>query len=238
MKHSILIAGILGAGLAAHARDKKPADVTVYVKGSTLGPVYLTARGTVTWMFARIGVRVAWHDGVQAQGAPLTSPVTVQVEFADRAQAGVSKEALARALPFGDHSGAITVMYDRIQFVANGSSREAPLLAHVLAHELGHVLERTDAHSAAGVMKAHWDGEDLDAMERKPLEFTPRDVAMIRDRLSLRVAGLEPIDRAAPGFRQYGDFRRPGPLHDLSQRRIITFTGRFSPPFPPAQPEE
>jgi hypothetical protein len=219
MKHFMLIAGILGAGLAAHARDKKPADVTVYVEGSTPGPVYLTARATVTRMFARIGVRVVWHDGVQAQDPRSPGPLTVQVEFADREQSDVSKEALARALPFDDHSGAITVMYDRIQFIANGSSREAPLLAHVLAHELGHVLERTDAHSVAGVMKAHWDGQDLETMERKPLDFTSGDVAMIRDGLSLRVARLDAVDRDAPGFRQYGDFRWPGAFHDPSEER-------------------
>jgi hypothetical protein len=51
MKPSILIAGILVAGLAAaHARDSKPADVTVYVNGDNAAPgsVYYPARATVT----------------------------------------------------------------------------------------------------------------------------------------------------------------------------------------------
>jgi hypothetical protein len=139
-------------------------------------------------MFARIGVRVVWRDGELKEGAP-TSPVNIQVQFTDQAPAGVSRDALARALPFGDHSVAITVMFDRIRFVAHRSSREAPILAHVLAHEIGHVLQRTNAHAAVGVMKAHWDGADYDAMEKKPLEFTALDLEMIKDGLRLRIAG-------------------------------------------------
>jgi len=49
-------------------------------------------------------------------------------------------------------------------------------------------LEGTNAHAPAGVMKAHWNGQDYDAMERKPLEFTSLDVEMIRDGLNLRKA--------------------------------------------------
>ncbi len=154
MKHSIRIAGILVAGLTAHARDSKPADVTVYVNGDSPGSVYSSARETATWIFARIGVRVAWHDGELSEGAPPASPVTIQVQFTHKAPAGVSGDALACALPFGGHAVAITVMFDRIRFVANGSSREAPILAHVLAHEIGHVLLRTDGHTDVGVMKA------------------------------------------------------------------------------------
>lgn len=81
-------------------------------------------------------------------------------------------DALAFALPFTDGTTAFTVMYNRIQFVAGRSGREQAILAHVLAHEIGHVLQRTDRHVGTGVMKAYWNGHDHDAMEKKPLEFT------------------------------------------------------------------
>jgi hypothetical protein len=189
MKTSILIAGILAAGIAAQARDSKPADVTVYVKGDNTAPspVAQGARATVTWMFARVGVRLAWRGGEPATGAPSGSPVTVQVRFTGELP-NASREALAYALPFGDQGAAIYVMYDRVRWIAGRSSREAPILAHVLAHEIGHVLQRTNAHAPDGVMKAHWNGQDYDAMEKKPLEFTRVDIEMIRDGLNLRKA--------------------------------------------------
>jgi tetratricopeptide (TPR) repeat protein len=186
MKTAMLIAGILAAGLTAHARDPKPVDVTVYVNGDDWPPILVDrrARDTVTWMYARIGVRLAWRDDAPGSGAVYG----VQVRFAREASDGVSQVALARALPFGEAGVAIHVMYERIRFVARRSSQEAPILAHVLAHEIGHVLQGTNAHAPGGVMKAHWNGQDYDAMERKPLEFTSLDVDLIKDGLNLRKA--------------------------------------------------
>jgi hypothetical protein len=200
MKTFMLIAGILTAGLTARAHDAKPADVTVYVKGDSSAPssVDQVSRATVTWMFARVGVRVVWHDGEPKASAPSGSPVTIQVRFATEAPAGVSQEALARALPFGEQGVAITVMYERVRFVARRPNREAPILAHVLAHEIGHVLQATDVHAETGVMKAHWNGQDYDAMGRTPLEFTSYDVDLIRNGLNMRkarIAGSAPEAR-------------------------------------------
>jgi hypothetical protein len=75
--------------------------------------------------------------------------------------------------------------YDQIGKVAGTSFhlREC-LLAHVLAHEIGHVLEVSDAHSSTGVMKAYWDWRDYFAMNQGPLEFASVDVHRIRQGLS------------------------------------------------------
>jgi hypothetical protein len=190
MKTSFLMAGILAAGLTVYAKDSKPPDVTVYVKGDSTAPstVDQGARNTVTWMFARVGVRIVWRDGEPAAGTAPGSPVIIQIRWIKESPAGVSAEALARALPFGEQGVAIDIMYDRIRFVARRSSREAPLLAHVLAHEIGHVLQGTNGHAFTGVMKAHWNGRDYDAMEKKPLEFTSVDKDLIADGLHLRKA--------------------------------------------------
>ena len=187
MKTSMLIAGILAAGMTAHARDSKPADVTVYVQGDNKAPASVDqgARATVTWMFARVGVRLAWRDGEPRTGAAYGSPVTIKVRFVERDPDDSRREALACAMPFAEEGVAIYVMYDRIHWVARRSSREAPILAHVLAHEIGHVLRGTNVHASGGVMKAHWDGQDYDAMQMKPLEFTSLDVEMIKDGLNL-----------------------------------------------------
>ena len=38
------------------------------------------------------------------------------------------------------------------------------LLAHVLVHEITHVLEGVDRHTGQGVMKARWTEDDLALM--------------------------------------------------------------------------
>jgi hypothetical protein len=36
------------------------------------------------------------------------------------------------------------------------------LLCHVIVHEITHVLENIDRHSAEGIMKAHWSDRDYE----------------------------------------------------------------------------
>lgn len=170
-----------GNAWAARVRDSRPADVMVYVTGDDTAPgsVDYGARAIVTWMFARAGVRLAWRDGELGRGAPSRSPVLIQVRFTGEGSGEASRGALAYALPFGDGATAITVMYDRIRWVAGRSTREQLILAYTLAHEIGHILERTNWHAQTGIMKAHWSGQDYDATERKQLGFTSDDVDLI-----------------------------------------------------------
>jgi hypothetical protein len=71
------------------------------------------------------------------------------------------------------------VFYDRIGRTVE-PRRVPALLAHVLAHEIGHQLEGISRHSTEGVMKAHWNERDFLEMSDKPLPFAPEDVELIR----------------------------------------------------------
>lgn len=188
---TVVLLAAIGGGM--QAAEKTRVDVYISDRGENGIPSFVDygARSTVTWMFARVGVRLVWHDGEPGIGATADSPMVIQIRFDREAHAGVSPEALARALPFGEQGVAIDIMYDRIRFVARRSSREAPILAHVLAHEIGHVLQGTTAHALGGVMKAHWNGQDYDAMEKKPLEFTFLDAEMKDEMGSVAVAGAK-----------------------------------------------
>ncbi|MBS1857749.1 MAG: hypothetical protein JST11_20435 [Acidobacteria bacterium] len=193
MKPSILLAGLLAASANTQARDSKPADIIVYVTGdgAPSGPVDYGARGTATSILARAGVNVLWRDGEPKGGSGPGSAVVIRVRFSGKIPEQASREAAAYALPFGGEGTAITVMYERIFAVAGRASRARAILAHVLAHEIGHVLQRTNQHAAKGVMKAHWTGRDYDAMERKPLTFTLEDVELIRLGLAGRLGSRE-----------------------------------------------
>ena len=175
---------LMAAHLSVRARNSKAADVTVYVTGDHMPPksVDYGARATVSWIFAKAGVRLDWRDGELGTYAASGSPVAIQLRFTGETSGQASPKALAYALPFGDGSTAITVMYGRIR-IAGRSSREQAILAHVLAHEIGHVLQRTNGHAQTGVMRAHWSGRDLEATETRPLEFTSDDVDLMKQGL-------------------------------------------------------
>jgi hypothetical protein len=170
------------------ARDPRPADVTIFVSGDDYPPaaVEFGARGAVSWMYAQIGIRLAWGSGSPPKGDVHGSPVSIQVLFAKDRPNNATPEALAFALPFADRATIITVMYDRIRSIAARPASAQAILSHVLAHEIGHVLMASDGHAGTGIMKAHWNGQDYAAMARKPLEFTPDNVELIVKGLTLR----------------------------------------------------
>jgi hypothetical protein len=67
-----------------------------------------------------------------------------------------------------------------------GTDQVVPLLGHVLAHEIVHILSGTDSHSEKGVMKRRWNQSDLEQMLIRPLTFSNLDIVLlnfgIRDR--------------------------------------------------------
>ncbi len=74
---------------------------------------------------------------------------------------------------------------DRVKATIEAQRRPA-LLAHVLAHEITHILQGRQRHSDSGLMKAHWGGEDYRQMASKTLTFTAEDIQMIYDGMGQR----------------------------------------------------
>lgn len=72
----------------------------------------------------------------------------------------------------------IVLLYDRVLSAA-GPDLAPALLGHVLAHEIVHILQGVNAHSASGLMKPHWDRRDYEDMQRAPLPFTQVDLTLI-----------------------------------------------------------
>ena len=56
------------------------------------------------------------------------------------------------------------------------------LLAHAAAHEVGHLLLGTQAHTSRGLMKANWDRDDYLAMDHNQCHFTPEQSRMLAKR--------------------------------------------------------
>jgi len=68
------------------------------------------------------------------------------------------------------------------------------VMAHVLVHEVTHILEGVTRHSDSGVMKAEWTLRDYGQMYTAPLPFTAADIALIQsgvDARNRRLAALK-----------------------------------------------
>jgi hypothetical protein len=149
--------------------------------GQTAVRFQATARAAK--MYSAIGVMLDWQSTSRAcQAAGV-----IHIELTDSTPANLMPGALAYALPYeGIH---IRVFYDRLQHTVPESALPF-LLAHVLVHEIGHILQGVARHSPTGVMKAHWTPADYRVMEMSHLPFTDDDLTYIQDGLQARNARL------------------------------------------------
>ena len=85
-----------------------------------------------------------------------------------------------------------TVLVDRVEVMADRTQSEAgKLLGRVVAHEVGHLLLGTAAHSATGLMRAHWNDEE--ARRDHPMDWllSWADARQVRQALIDRPKRLE-----------------------------------------------
>jgi hypothetical protein len=159
-------------------------EVTVYVSGLSVVPasVLRQAETLANEIFAGAEVKIDWPRGGPSRSHRQAWPIVINLMTDPPSQ--LQPEALAFALPYeGVH---IDVFYDRVQNVT-GPALTPNVLAHVLVHEITHILQGTCRHSDRGVMKAHWTHQDYVAMGGKALSFTEQDVQLIRAGLAKRV---------------------------------------------------
>jgi hypothetical protein len=171
-------------GVAAQVRGAgrtEDKSVSVCVENVAGFDVLPLAQQTASKMFAEAGVTMDWHRGLM--GCPADGILITLSLLSDHAPADLPPQALAYALPYeGSH---IVIFYDRLQRKVKPAQMSS-LLAHVLAHEVTHILQGIHRHSGRGLMKANWDGSDYQTMMWKPLPFAQEDIELIHHGLAAR----------------------------------------------------
>lgn len=101
------------------------------------------------------------------------------------------------------------VFYDRVQELAEARKLSHRLLGDVLAHELGHLLLRSTAHSISGLMSGQWSGEGLRRVSEGAMFFTPSESRVMRDRLG---SGRDSHNYMEPSARRQGSLSSDPPI--------------------------
>ena len=182
MRITAIIAVVLALAGVAQATEK----VYVYVNSNSAPQdVIGFAEGISSRIFATAGVVVEWRSGEPRSRDRVPVNRTMVVDFEVKAPSDSNPAAMAYSLPYeGVH---IVVFYDRIQTRTRDNPVHRPtILAHVMTHEITHLLRGDDHHSATGVMKARWDATDYFEMTRSPLPFASEDIDLLRKGLQRR----------------------------------------------------
>ena len=200
------LVGTAAEGLAseskAHSTIVLHVDIYVEMPHETL----MKAENVAAEIFSRIGVETVWRNrsrwGEQTssnllspQPAP-SSGFDIRLIIIPRSMAerlGRSTEALGVAFPGkGDKLGRVAyVFYHGVEDLAkkleqarsDTSASETQILAHAIAHEVGHLLLASpdgSSHSSTGIMRSGWSSDDLRRAARGELQFTRAEAEQIQ----------------------------------------------------------
>jgi len=168
--------------------------VTVYVFNSVqVSPGDLgKAEKLAARIFEKAGIKVAWVPGLIAKGldaSPVGEPwnqanLLLRIWNSSTVREG-NPEAVGFCLSMKKNEAV--VLFDAIQNRA-GMLNVAPAvpLGVSIAHEIGHLLLQSTAHSLVGVMKARWLADDLTDAERGHLAFTWQESRSMRNEVLRR----------------------------------------------------
>jgi hypothetical protein len=198
------IATLIGAGVlpfesacGGPVGETSSADTTVVVhvlnghliRGSTLA----RAQTMTNEVFAHARVRLRWNTGLPRRPAHLREAdcpqrlLPVRIDVVSRAPEGTGPDAVATAFPYVEGDSRIVLFLDRLERLVRTRPLIAPvLLAHVLAHEITHVLQGVSRHSETGIMRGQWAQGDYKELHQKPLSFEDMDIDLIHLGLARR----------------------------------------------------
>jgi len=217
-------------GLATHSAADPTPTLTLVLQVPDDGdvPVHIVAlaKPEVERIYREAGVTVIWSDAAERDQDPVNPQsslasnrgfglVVLSRRMTDRLTVATDALGGAAGVP-GERRRMAYVFYHRVERIARthmstSSWREASgvdvaiLLAHAMAHEIGHLLI-PDGHSATGLMRADWSTDDLRDAARGELNFTPEQAEVIRARLPSDPAGSEsPVHPLDGGSRRGGE---------------------------------
>jgi hypothetical protein len=150
-----------------------------------------SAEKSAATIFIKAGVDVKWIDcDVSEACRSEPGPTELWLHLLDKRPTILSGDTLGFALlthaPLNE-GGYAAVSWEAIRNLADAIEADAgPVLGIAIAHELGHLLLGSHAHSQDGVMAAHLRNSQLARAGRGQLRFDDAQVEAIRNEIRRR----------------------------------------------------
>ena len=175
LKWWIVVAVVLAVARIADAGETgNPLVIDLQMRNDARVPAELVqiSQDEVTRIFAGAGLQVRWNEA-----APR---FTIQIVPQVLGFAGATSPIMGVAMrkPSGS---MVEVFFKQVRSFAHSYDVDlSTMLAYVIAHELGHLLLPTMAHSPTGVMQADWDRAVVRDAAKGSLTFTEAQADSIR----------------------------------------------------------
>lgn len=161
----------------AEPRQKLP--VYVRFRAPDRHAVTFMANELAARMFADIGISLKLKS---CQPATESGRLPIVIDVISETGESSSPRTVGYSLRYeGSH---ISIFLDLIE----KTDYPAYVLAHVMVHELAHILQGVSRHSNTWVMKARWNTKDYCEMRLRRVRFPYEDVGLICEGLAARRA--------------------------------------------------
>jgi hypothetical protein len=181
--------------LGASHDSNRPRFTIVLDDGAAIPPSDIArARGDVTRIFGAVGVDVEWlllqPTSDSAIGALQRPPRSCSVRaWVTARPPKMTSRSNAIILGIAPHSrlegGTIVLFYENIQAFAQVLRKSAwSVLAATIAHEIGHILLPSPAHTSTGIMQPSWHEGTSGRIEQSERFFSAQQATLIRQRVT------------------------------------------------------
>jgi hypothetical protein len=170
-----------------------PVSVSIYNDAQVPPATLVRAEGIANRILQQAGIEITWfscgggsrcetgldHDHASVQNLSLR--VVTCAKTLSNSVFGVSFLGSDSTGKYGD------VFYNTARSLSESTHIHlGDMLGHVIAHELGHLLLGSNAHSQLGIMRPHWSSGELRSITMGRLLFTPEQARSMQDQLEDR----------------------------------------------------
>jgi hypothetical protein len=217
--HRVLTAAVLftltifprWASAEEMGRKSPQATITVYNDAEVPPIVLHRAEQRAESIFVRANFEVAWVNCPQASSDDalacnrIDQPRHLALRIIPDAAGSVSNVALGVAFLSPHGVGRYCdVFWKRAEDLQAMSNLDlGGVLGSVMAHEIGHLLLGSNAHSVSGIMGAHWEGEELRRIAMGNLWFAPQQAKLMRGKARLLESPEQSMERKSPTSLKY-----------------------------------
>ena len=167
---------------------KLPLVVRTYDAAGVPPRAFDQARASATVVLASAGIQPIWRPCHATACISRPKPHEIEIRIVRATRLSERGSLGFATVDVVQHAGTLaTIYFDRIDALASqiGADR-GELLGRAFAHEIGHLILGTTAHSPIGLMRATWTEEEI--RRRAPLDwvFSTQEGEEMQRRLSDR----------------------------------------------------
>ena len=208
------LAASTGAGAAPDANGTVPVTVRIENYSGTSARLIKSAQLHAAKIFRGAGVELRWVDCRAGSSGRVENPACLRPNgptdlsmlIVPRSQTmnfpvNPGVVGIAQLPPAGGFGFMAYVFYQRVEELCGHEFPKAPVLGHMIAHELGHLLLGSNTHSRSGIMHVPWRSWELQRACEFGMRFSKQQSDRIRANVLRRLELLQSMESARGGDR-------------------------------------